>query len=364
MNAFRTAFLIIIHCCVSGVKAYTDKPVLVHLNISRQSDTMGFNIVYELQNKLYDLIISEKVKLWDSPKKAISISPASLQSIENSSGTRFNRTQNIFLHEFWTSNHKKTLFTIVGISFVNDNAKGKVSYGYVDLAECWGIIAAEFIECNVNGPARLNLAQALYSRNYNFNIVQFGSRNFREKPSDAIKIRDKAFFSKRKIEGLYKIPGTKEITYLVEIDANDKTEIGATLYNNIQEYLNKNREVLFNIGGDRYFDYKNFKSEVAVTRIEVKEIWEKKSGFVDSRVLSIIVYVNNKALDPISIDLLLSWKIMYNFRSAEDVFREKKFKYTLLKMNGTFIAEMDSEKYLKALEKYSWTQVSRYVKFY
>lgn len=364
MKKLRFLFIALLGLHWADGIAYTDKPVLVHLNIARQSDTMGFNLVYELQNKFYDLILTNKVKLWDSPRKSIVISPSSLQSIENSSGTKFNKTQNVFLHEFWTGSSKKTNFTIVGISFVNDNAKGKVSYGYVDLAECWAIAAAELIDCNVNGPASLTIAQALYSRNYNFNIVQFGGKDFRENPANSIKIRDKAFYSKRKVEGLYKIPKTKEVTYVVEIDANDKNEMGNTLHNNIQDYLNKNREVLFNIGGDRYFDYKNFKSEVAVTRIEVKEVWEKKSAFTDSRVSSIIIFVNNKALDPISIDLLLSWKIMYNFRSAEDVFREKKFKYVLLKMNNTFISNIDSEKYLKALEKYSWTQVSRYVKFY
>lgn len=363
-KALQSAMFAVFLFAGAGLKAYTDKPVLVNINVARQSDTMGFNIVHELQNKFYDLILENKVTLWDSPRKSVKISPASLQSIENSSGTHFNKTQNVFLHEYWTSTRRQTTFTIVGISFINDGSRGKVSYGYVDLAECWSTLTQLVLDCNVNGPARITLAEALYSRNYNFNIVQFGSKDFVKDPENAVKIRDKAFFGKKQVEGIYRIPRTKDITYVIEPDPNDPVEIGSTLFNNIQTYLNKNREVLFNIGGDKHFDYKTFRSEVAVTRIEVRETWEQKPGYIDYKVTSVTIYVNNKALDPISLDVVLSWSLLFNFKTAEDVFREKKFRYTLLKMNNTFIEESDSPKFIKALDKYSWSQVSRYVKFY
>lgn len=362
-NTLKIAALLFM-CWAGCVSAYTDKPVLVNLNVTRQSDTMGFNIVYELQNKFYDLILEGNVKLWDSPRKSVQISPSSLQSLESSSGTRFNKTQNVFLHEFWTSSRRKTTFTIVGISFMNDGKKGKVSYGYVDLSECWNQVSNLLLECNVNGPDKITLAEALYSRNYNFNIVQFGAKTFVKDPDNAVKIRDKAFFGKKQVEGIFRIPVTKDITYYIEPDPNDPVEVGSTLYTNIQNYLNKNREVLFNIGGDKYFDYKTFRSEVAVTRIELRETWEKKSGYIDYRVQTVTIFVNNKPLDPVSLDVVLSWGLLFNFKTAEDVFREKKFRYILTKMNNTFISETDSPKFIKALDKYSWSQVSRYVKFY
>lgn len=338
---------------------------MVNLNINRQSDTMGFNIVYELQNKFYDLILEGKVKLWDSPKKQTQISAQSLQGLEKTTDTRFNKTQNVFLHEFWTSTRRVTSFTIVGISFINDAKTGKVSYGYVDLSECWNQISNLLIECNVNGPARMSLAEALYSRNYNFNIVQFGSKNFQKKPDEAVKIRDKAFFGKKTVEGLFAIPKTKEISYYIEPNPDEPADIGNALFNNTQTFLNENREILFNIGGDKYFDYKTFKSEVAITRIESKETWIQAGvSKTETLVQSVVIYVNNKALSPISTDVMLNWGVLYNYKTAEDVLREKKFRYTIFKINNTFVTESDSPKFLKALEKYPWSQISRYVKFY
>lgn len=345
--------------------SYTDKPVLVNININRQSDTMGFNIVYELQNKFYDLITEGKVRLWDSPKKETQISSQALLGLERTTDTRFNKTQNVFLHEFWTSTRRVTSFTIVGISFINDAKTGKVNYGYVDLTECWPLISNLLIESNVNGPAKISLSEALYSRNYNFNIVQFGSKNFQKKPDEAVKIRDKAFFGKKTVDGLFSIPKTKEVSYYIEPNPDEPTDIGNALFSNTQTFLNENREILFNIGGDKYFDYKTFKSEVAITRIESREMW-MKSGVsnIETMVQSVVIYVNNKPLSPISTDVMLNWGILFNYKTAEDVLREKKFRYTIFKINNTFVTESDSPKFIKALEKYPWSQISRYVKFY
>ena len=163
---------------------------------------------------------------------------------------------------------------------------------------------------------------------------------------------------------MYVIPKTKDITYVMEPDMNDVMEIGHVFFTNIQDYLNNNKEVLFNIGGDKYFDYKTFRSELAVTRIEINEVWNKKENYVDYTVKNVVIYVNNKKLDPISLEVVLGWDMLYNFKTAEDVLKEKKFKFTLIKLNNTFVPEEDSPKFLKSLEKYSWTQVSRYVKFY
>lgn len=360
----RNYFLVLLIIISGTASAYTDKPVLININIARQSDTMGFNMAHELIQHFYELINNGKVMLWDSPKKSFRISQQALSAIESSSGTLFTRSLDVFLHEFWSSTRRRTTFTIMGVSFINQNEKGKVSYGYVDFAECWNEVAGYMIDCNVNGPAKLNMVQALYSRNYNFNVVQFGKKTFEKNPDDAIRIRDKAFFTNKYIEGLYTIPVNKLVRYIVEPDVNDANEIGNVMFRNIQDFLNANKEVLFNIGGSKYFDYKTFKSEVALTRVEVTEVWTKMSDHIDYKIQNVTLYVNNKSLDPVDIDVILNWGILYNFKTAEDVLKEKKFRYTLFKLNNTFVSETDSPKFLKSLEKYSWTQVSRYVKFY
>lgn len=361
---YRFLILLLFFSSLKNLSAYTDKPVLVNLNVARQSDTMGFNMAHELIEFFYNMVQDNKAKLWNSPRKEFVISFEALQGIERSSGTLFKESLDVFLHEFWTSSRNKTSFTIVGVSFINSGKNGKVSYGYIDLSECWNYVVAFKINTNVNGPASLSMNNALYSRNYNFNVVQFGKRNFVKNPEDAIKTRDKAFFSNRRVEGLYTIPLTKDIFYYIDPDMNDDREIGNVLFRNIQDYLNNNKEVLFNIGGANYFDYKTFKSEIAVTRIEINETWTKKDNYIDYQIKNIVIYVNNKKLDPVSLDVLMSWSLLYNFKTVEDVLKEKKFRFTLTRLNNTYVSELDSPKFIKSLDKYSWTQVSRYVKFY
>ena len=357
-------FLLVAFFHAGGLWSYTNKPVLVNLNINRQSDSMGFNMVYELQNICYPLILSGKVKLWDSPKKTVRISAAALQAIEQSSDTRFNKTANVFLHEVWSSSRRKTSFTIIGLSFINDGKKGKVSYGYIDLKESWPVLSATMLECNVNGPANISLTQALYSRNYNFNVVQFGRETFTEKPEKAIVIRDKAFYHQKTIEGLMEMPQTKDIKYHIVPNVDDTDALGNTVFRNIQFFLNDNKDVLFNLGADKYYDYKSLSNDVILTSIEVHEQWTKTTSGIQVEIKEITLYINDKPLNTISLKTLLEWQLMCQFKTLDDVLLEKQFDYTLIKINNTLIPEWDSHKYLKALSVYSWSQVSRYVQFY
>jgi hypothetical protein len=346
------------------VCGYTNKPVLVNLNINRQSDSMGFNMVYELQNHCYKHIIAGTLKLWDSPQKNIRISPSALQAIEQSSDTRFNKTANVFFHEFWSSGRKKTTFTIVGISFINDGSKGKVSYGYIDLKESWNILSSIILECNVNGPSEIKLTDALYSRNYNFNVVQFGSQKFTQKPENAIRIRDKAFYAKREIEGLFSIPQTKSVYYKIIAHTEDADDPGNMIMNNMQRFLNDNKDILFNMGADKYYDYKTLKTDVLLTGIEFHEEWKHTEKGIFYEVKDIVIYINNKPLNTVSADVVYQWNLLYRFKTMEDLIQEKSYDLVLTRINSTLIPEWDSHKYLKALNVYNWSQVSRYVQFY
>jgi hypothetical protein len=318
--------------------AYTNKPVLVNLNINRQSDSMGFNMVYELQNHCYKLIIAGEIKLWDSPQKTIRISPSALQAIEQSSDTRFNKTANVFLHEFWSSGRNKTSFTIIGISFINDGPKGKVSYGYVDLKENWAKLSSLMLECNVNGPAAISLTDALYSRNYNFNVVQFGRKTFTKNPESSIRMRDKAFYNGRSIEGNYIIPQTKAVYYKLIAHTEDPDDPGNMIMSNIQKL---------------------------VTGIDFHEEWKLlPNKGIRYDVKSIVIFINNKPLNHVAVDDVDQWGLLYRYKTMEDIVQEKSYDMVLTRINSTLIPEWDSHKYLKALNVYNWSQVSRYVQFY
>jgi hypothetical protein len=348
----------------TAADAYTNMPALVNLNINRQSDSMGFNMVYELQNHCYKHIMAGTLKLWDSPQKSIRISPSALQAIEQSSDTRFNKTANVFLHEFWSSGRKKTTFTIVGISFINDGSKGKVSYGYIDLRESWNVLASIFLECNVNGPSRIRMTEALYSRNYNFNVVQFGRQTFTKNPEKAIRIRDKAFYSTRNIEGLFTIPQSKEVYYKIVAHSDDPDDPGNMMMANMQRFLNDNKDVLFNLGADKYYDYKTLRTDVVVTGIDFHEEWKLLSSGIRYDVKSVVIYINNKPLNAVTADEIYNWGLLYRYKTIEDLIQEKSYDFVLTRINSTLIPEWDSHKYLKALSVYNWSQVSRYVQFY
>lgn len=325
---------------------------------------MGFNMVYELQHHCYQYIMAGTLKLWDSPQKNVRISPTALQAIEQSSDTRFNKTANVFLHEFWSSGRNKTSFTIIGISFINDGAKGKVSYGYIDLKESWNVLSAIMLECNVNGPARLKLTDALYSRNYNFNVVQFGKQTFSKKPDNAIRIRDKAFYEGREIEGLFMMPHTKDVYYRILAHTEDADDPGNMIMSNIQRYLNDNKDIMLNIGADKYYDYKTLKTDVIVTGIEFHEEWKQMPGGIVYEVKDIMIYINNNPLNKVTADVVYGWDLLYRFKTMEDLVQEKSYDMVLTRINSTLIPEWDSHKYLKALNSYNWSQVSRYVQFY
>lgn len=354
------------------IYSYTNKPVLVHVNVLKQSDTFGFNLVKEMNEAVYKLIEKGKITLWDSYKKNIRINFENLKSVEKSTKTRFERSYDLFLHEFWSSNRRTTEFTIVGITFmnqINPNAKPDREkdpiYGYIDILESATELANIQLDCNVNGPATLNLFQALYSRKYVFNLVQFGSLDFKKEKDfqKSFKIKNKAFYSSRQIKGLYSPRNEKRVQYRIDASNDDNKDMGFVLFRNLQNYFNSNREEVYNLGGGKYFDYLNYKSDFVVTGIQVNELWEKLSVGFSSRVRYITIYVNNNALDPIPLETISNWGILFNFKVIDDVLNEKKYNYTIEKINNLYIMEFEAPKYLKALQLgyIPWSQISKYV---
>lgn len=338
-------------------------PALIHLNKLEQEDTNGFNLVEYLPSLIYKSIHEGSLKLWDSPKKQIVISPEALKDIERSNGVSFQRAEHLFINELWTGTRRKTEFVIIGFSFLAESSKGKISFGYVDITEAMQILGSNFIPCNVNGPAQLTYLDALYSRRYQFNLLQFGSKDFTVEPSQSITIKRDAFYSKKKVNGLFKIPNTKMVTYVMDKNVGLEGDPGTATIIAIEKYLNENKEVLFNIGGNKYFDYQNRLFDVTITRIEIAEIWTKKGTSITYSPFQIIIYANNKPLNVLTFEDIAKWQLLINFKTLEDILMEKSFQYTLYKINKDLIYSGDSQIYLKALREYKWSQVSNYVKY-
>jgi hypothetical protein len=348
---------------VDARRHYTEVPALIHLSRSDQNDTLGFNLVENLPKLFYQAIIENKLKLWDSPKKQIAISGSALQKIESDNKVSFSNVENLFFNELWTSSRRKTQFVVVGFSMLSESKKGRISFGYIDFNEALSILINNTIPTNVNGPAYLSYFDAIYSRKYFFNLVQFGSNNFSTNPQNSNKIKNDAFFSKKKISGISSINSTKMVTYNLEKNPGIKNDPSTGVMEAVENYLNSNKEIVFNHGGDKYFNYSNNLSDFTITRIEITEYWEKKRNTIDYKPMLIRIYINNKPLNPISFDEFLKWQILFNFKNVEDILKEKQFEYTLYKINSEMIPIDESILFIKALKEYKWSQVRNFVKY-
>lgn len=344
-------------------KAYTEMPVLIHLYAANQNDTNGFNLVTELPRLIYKKINDGSLTLWDSPKKQVAISPSALRNIETSNNTSFANVESLFINEVWTSSRRKTEFYVVGFSFLAETANGRISFGYVDASEAFPHLVNNFISTNVDGPAELNYMDALYSKRYDFSVIQFGNTDFTKNMALAQTIKKEAFFSKKKIIGLRKLPTTKMLSYVIEKNLQLADDPATAMLASIEGFLNENREIFFEIGGSKYYNFETYKSEITITRIEITEIWEKRGNTIIYYPRKIQLYANNKPLNPLTFEDIMKWQLLIKFKSLEDILTEKNYLFTIFKCNNTMIPADEAELYLKALRDYHWTQVSNYIKF-
>lgn len=344
-------------------KTYTNIPVLLYVSADNQPDTMGFNLAVQLPEVVYALILQERLILWDSPKKTIQITADALQAIEKNTESSFMKSKSIFFNELWTTSKKRSSFQIVGFSFMNTGSKGKVSYGFIDFKELAPLIANELVKTNQNGAAQVSLLEALFSRRYIYTILQFGNQNLKDNFAASIQIMDNMNAPHKKQLNTFSLPETKEIVYSILRNPAQKDGGGELIFSWFEELFKQNKELLYELGGDKYFNFISYNSELAVTRIEIEEIWKKRGDEIVFLPKSITVYVNNKKLSPISIHMTNRLNLNIGLKNLEDIFMEKAFLFELVRINRTYITQEESPLYISALREFSWTQLSRYVKF-
>ncbi len=364
---FKTSLYTVIFFSCFGLqarfKSYTEVPVLIHLYAANQNDTNGFNLVTELPKLIYRKINEGTLTLWDSPKKQVAISAAALKNIEVNNQTSFAYVESLFINEVWTSSRTKTEFYIVGFSFLAETENGRISFGFVDAMEAFPCLSQNNIPTNVNGPAELSFINALYSKKYDFSVIQFGNTDFSKNVTLAQKIKKEAFYSKKKIGGLQILPKTKMLSYVLEKNLENPNDPGAAVLLSIENFLNESKEVFFEIGGSKYYNFEKYKSEVSITRIEITEVWEKKGNSIFYSPRFVQLYANNKPLNLLSFDDIMKWHLLIKFKSLEDILTEKNYLFSIFKCNNTMIQPNEAPLYYKALMEYQWTQVSNYVKF-
>lgn len=355
----KTGILLVFVIAWQFSYAYRDKPVLTHLNKVEQNDTFGFNLVKSLPKLVYSLVKADKVKLWDSPQKTIQITFSTLSNIERSSNTLFIETKDLFFNEVWSSTRKKTTFNILGFSFINKNEKGSsVSYGFIDMEDIYLLLADSIIPTNANGTYNVTYLDALYSRSYHFNVVQFGSSTFKNDIAKSLQVKEKAFNKDKRIINKVTLPSAKRVVYEIV-----KTEKSKAFYKGLQGFLNDNPEFFFNNGGNKIFTHLLSNINFSISKIEIIEAWDKVDGLTTYAPQEMQLYFNNIPLPPISVEKFNQYRFKVAFQDVKSALRIKNFNYLLKQINHEEIPPALSGKYIRAFENYFWTQITEYVKY-
>ncbi len=326
-------------------------PALIHLSKAGQHDSIGFNLVSEFPKLIYRKIMSGDVILWQSPEMKVKVSPEALIELENTSKTNMQEVRDLFIHELWRQFRKEFEFNIIGFSFINETLNGsKIHYGYVDAQSIKELLNSTVITTNSNGPASLTYWNALYSKEYYFNIVQFGSNNFQKNLSQSLDLKKSLFQDPKIHSNAIGLAQSKEIHYSLYA-SNPANQI---LFDALNAHFNKNKEDFYNLGGDQIISYLNKGEAISISKIEVIELLSKEKGIPGSIVKEVIIYCEGFPLKAVNPDI----KIQVNLRPLFEYLGLHEGALVLNRINNQKIPEAQSPFYLKALDELPWNKLS------
>lgn len=341
------------------------KPVMLFLSGKDQPDTLGYNLVAELPALLYESIVDGGIPLWDGPEKQIRIQPSSLRGIEESNGLSFSASPQLFILEKWKLEKNNLKFELSGFYFSDRTAKGEeISYGFVDYQDAELLLTANAISANANGSCFSTFKYVILNHLYFYNIVQFGTKK--------ISNLDESQKLKNQYASMITVntpppPTSKKIIYLVEKPDAESVSIttGTITYQMlrmIEDYMNNNKEVYLNLGGDKLSDFRRV-DFIKVRSFEAEEIWTRNDSAIDSQVLTLTIHMENGTLNPLTAEDLWKLDISSGDSKLANLLKQKEFYFRILRINADPVPPGESQKYLKALKKYSWNQVKEYVKY-
>jgi hypothetical protein len=366
----RSALQVVVVLWLLPLFSFAQTPVLLRVVSNEQHDTLGCNTVAEIAALAYKQVISGKAKLWDSPEKEIQITGSTLKEIEKASGTSFLTQPVIYIYEYWSGSGKSLKSMTSGFTFSNKGKLGEeVSYGYLDYRDIQDAIFSLPVTSNANGNLNSTLAYYLTGKNYAYHIVQYGS-NVVDNVTASEKIKMEL------TGGLGHFPNTasaldeipqKIVMWSMDVNNNSDSQkyLNARRFNKaVEDFLKENIEIFFNLGGDKIATHVSEKTKLNVTRLEVKEVWKKIEGQLLYDPISVVIYVNDSALNPVLYRDMIKMDIKVGLKSWVDFIREKEFPFYIQKINNQVIKRAEAFMYQKALGNAEWNKITEYVKFY
>jgi len=342
--------------------------VLINVASNEQPDSLGYNIVSGISAVIYKNIINGRITLWDSPKKEIQILPNTLISIENSNKTRFSSIENLLIHEIWDIGKMDVKIATTGFEFIKKTpGKEDMEFGYVDYDDAMITLKSTFSEPNADGFWYVTFDQLLKLRNYPYTIIKLGDN--RVKNADESERYKHIVFDKKEYKpDMEAIQFNKRVCYSIEenhlLQNDKKFEMGNLLLSSFEEFLNDNFWIYNAINGIQFNDSVKIKPppHLKVSKAEVTEIWNMNGTYLSFQPQSIVLYINDTAQRPITMDELSKWEIVVDFKGVEDFLKEKPFFYIITKINNQPVDRFSAYKYQKALLNADWRTINKYVK--
>ena len=129
------------------------------------------------------------------------------------------------------------------------------------------------------------------------------------------------------------------------------------------EYFIRNQEIYYNMGGDRITSHLN-RNKLRVTKIEVNEIWRKLGSEILYEPKSILIYVNDSALNEINARNIAEFEFRYGETDLLGFLRTREFSIIITKINSETIESKDAFIFQKALMTEEWNKLNKYANEY
>ena len=355
MHLYRL-FLIFIIGSFLGCKSpsslpskYEMKPVLIYLSAIDQPDSVGFNLVESLQKLLYPLIQNGDIALWKTSKKNELINKIQFLELEKSIKTPFIKSNDLFIHEYWQLVGKEFDFMVRGFSFVGKSLyKEPVSYGFIDAVDVIGILKSVKIPTSHQGYSDISYWNAIHSKAFNFNIVQFGKKDFKINPESSILLKNQACFSKSVKRNFYKPKKSKRITYKIISPTINSNIENKKIYTETESGINSNKQIILNIN-KKLFDPNYLIKYWKINTIRIVEKWSNYKNIPLQELEYLIIEVNGKDYK-LSRQQIEELELSINLQGIYEYLSEKNFDFIIEKINSESISPQKSEEmYIKLI---------------
>jgi hypothetical protein len=345
------------------VFAYKNVPVLVNVNADAQHDTIGFNLCRDLAVFLYPLILDGKIRLYSGFNKEFVIDGASLQDLERQHEVSFEKALDLFINELWSNKRNKTSFHVFGLSFVTKTDAGeRIFFGYLDYTEIQSFLENAYIPVNMNGFCQTSYHQAIYSKIYSFQLVQFGNESFQRNPSLSFQIQQKAFGKTAHLKNKSILQPCKEIVYSVKAKTfasdMDRSNI---LLQSIEKLFYSNPELYYNLSPDSiYGNFMNY-PPLHVSQIDIIEKRFLNENLQSRADFRLRFTINGIVFEPIKLTELITYLPFSGLVSLEDEIKLGRFDSQLISINQSGFGESClSYSSLEALYVLPWHRLSDY----